>query len=144
MLKFPFRSGIRWLILGLTGTGIAGMLLGSILVITTQSAEVVRLILIGLVVAGGGFIVTGIAAPAPSMEHYQRTGLYLIPAKNGPIETSSKTGMWMGVLALLLLGALLSGLGIYGLAKTRTVTSTDAPVAASTLDARSRNDSVST
>lgn len=117
MLRFPFQTGARRLIVALTGTGIAAMLLGSVLLLVTQSAAFAKVILIGVVLAGAGFIVIGVATPAPSTAHYEKTGLYLIPAKLEPVQTASKTAMWMGTLAVLLLGAFLSGMGIYGLVK---------------------------
>jgi hypothetical protein len=70
------------------------------------------------------------------IKHYRRKGQYLIPAKSGPIETSSKTSLWIGTLGLILLGASLSGAGLYGLAKTRSLSSTTAPVATNALDTK--------
>jgi hypothetical protein len=121
MLNFPFRPGARALIIGLLVTGLAALLVGAILVVTIQSDAMVIPILIGLTLVGGGFIVMGVATPVPSIEHFERTGLYLIPAKNGPVETASKTGMWMGTLGLLLLGAILAGAALYGLSTIRSM-----------------------
>jgi hypothetical protein len=73
-------------------------------------------IFLGLVLTGGAFIVVAIAAPQASIAHFEQTGIYLIPAKGSPIETTSRSGMWAGMLAVLLLGGIMAGAGIYGLA----------------------------
>lgn len=114
---FPYGRSVRRSLIALLGGGTTALAVAFAPLAFGRQQPLVGLLLGAVVLLGLALALVAVGAVGPSLDHHRRTGLYLVPAKGGTLETRYAAVLWLLLILFGGLGLSLAGLGLWALGR---------------------------